>query len=494
MKYTLFTGATGLLGAYLLRDGMAAGEHYAVIARSSLMESARSRIETMLARFEKEWQRPLPRPVVLEGDLSKSELGLSPEDLRWIRSHCDKVLHNAASLIFYCDEETNEPYRSNVDGTRHVLELAEQANIRVFHHVSTSYVCGLRKDHCLESELDVGQQFGNDYEKSKVEAEKIVRSASFLDSLTVFRPAIIIGDSQTGYTSTYHGFFTPLKIAHGLTTSSAVGVVDGMPLLRAIGFSGTEQKNFVPVDWVSAVMMHVMTHCRHWGKTYHLVPRNRVSVLTSLKVFEEALKRFYSDKQRQESKPRQEVKTQSGWQQSQDVFRDQMGVYQSYWRDDPTFDDANVREAAPHLPCPTMNFAPLIRMAMFALENGFGWPKPKPILLPVDLHEKLGQLACCSHEKAVAKMIGLQINGQGGGEWTIRVTDDGTKLLMLLPGLLTTGIPRLYLSGETWLRLYRKQATPATAIATGAVLVESFPKTDDMTSHFLENLLDALTA
>ena len=488
MKYTLFTGATGLLGAYLLRDGMVAGEHYAVIARSSLMETARSRIETMLARFEMEWQRSLPRPVVLEGDLSKPELGLSSEDVRWVRSHCDQVLHNAASLIFYRDGETNEPYRSNVDGTRHVLALAEQANIRVFHHVSTSYVCGLRKDHCLESELDVGQQFGNDYEKSKVEAEKMVRSASFLDSLTVFRPAIIIGDSQTGYTSTFHGFFTPLKIAHGLTASSAVGVFDGMPLLRAIGFNGTEQKNFVPVDWVSAVMTHVMTHRQHWGKTYHLVPRNRVSVLTSTKVFEEALKRFYKGKQWQEAE------TGNDWQQSQDMFRDQMRVYQSYWRDDPTFDDVNVREAAPHLPCPAMNFAPLIRMAVFALENGFGWPKPKPIPPPVDLHEKLGQLVCCSHEKEAARMLGLQINGQGGGEWTIQVTADGAKLLALMPGLPTTGIPRLYFNGETWLRLHGKQTTSATAFADGAVLVESFPKTSGMSSRFLENLLDTLTA
>jgi thioester reductase-like protein len=466
---------------------MMAGKHYAVIARSSLLESARSRIETTLARFEKEWLRPLPRPVVLEGDLSKPELGLSSDDRCWVRSHCDQILHNAASLIFYRDEDTNEPYRSNVEGTRHVLALAEEARIRVFHHVSTSYVCGLRKDHCLESELDTGQEFGNDYEKSKVESEKMVRSATFLDSLTVYRPAIIIGDSQTGYTSTYHGFFTPLKIAHALTASSTIGVTDGMPLLRAIGFSGHEQKNFVPVDWVSAVMTHIMTNCQHWGKTYHLVPRNRVSVLTSTKVFEEALKRFYREKQWSG-----DIQSDNNWQKSQDVFRNQMGVYQSYWRDDPTFDDTNVREAAPHLPCPTMNFAPLMRMAMFALENGFGWPKPKPILPPVDLNEKLGQLVTKSHGKVDARMLGLQINGQGGGAWTIRVTDDGTKLLTLLPGLPVTQIPRLYLNAETWQQLHRKLGTPVDAVNRGAVLIESCPK-EGFFSRFLENLLETLT-
>lgn len=493
MKYTLFTGATGLLGAYLMRDGMTVGEHYAVIARSSILESARSRIETTLARFERETGRPLPRPVVLEGDLSKPNLGLSADDLRWIRSHCDRVLHNAASLIFYRDEDTNEPYRSNVDGTRHVLDVAERSGIRVFHHVSTSYVCGLRTDRCFESELDMGQQFGNDYEKSKVESEKMVRSATFLDSLTVFRPAIIIGDSQTGYTSTYHGFFAPLKIAQALTANSSTGVVDGMPLLNSLGFSGDERKNFVPVDWVSAVMTHVMSNRSQWGKTYHLVPRNRVSVLTSLKVFEEAIKRFYKDRQRPGDRPTV-GQDYDDWQKSQAVFRDQMGVYQSYWRDDPEFDDTNVREAAPHLPCPVMNFAPLLRMSKYALENGFGWPKPKPILPPVDLHEKLGQNVGQTNGNSPARMVGLQINGQGGGEWTIRVSADGSQLLALLPGLPQTRVPRLYFSQSTWQQVHHDRSAVENAIDTGAVLVEAIAENAPVSRNFIATLLKTLTA
>ena len=487
MKYTLFTGATGLLGAYLLRDGMLAGEHFAVVARSSFLESARSRIETTLARFEQELNRPLPRPVVLEGDLSKPDMGLSADDLRWVRSHCDRILHNAASLIFYHDEKTNEPFRSNVEGTRHVLEVAQKTGIRIFNHVSTSYVCGLRKDRCLESELDVGQQFGNDYEKSKVEAEKMVRSENF-DSLTVFRPAIIIGDSQTGYTSTYHGFFTPLKIASALAANAVVNVVDGTPLLRSLGFNGSEQKNFVPVDWVSQVMTHVLTHPRHWGKTYHLVPRNRVSVLTSMKVFEEAIRRFYKDRQWIETAPENE-----GWQTSQEVFRDQMGVYQSYWRDDPTFDDTNVREAAPHLPCPVMNFAPLLRMSMFALENGFGWPKPKPILPPVDFQERLSKLVRPASAEGQSKMFGLQMTGQGGGEWTLRVTGDGTGILNVLPGLPPTRLPRLYFSTEIWGRLNTAQMTPGDALAGGSVLIESFPECSAPSEDFFKKILGTLS-
>jgi thioester reductase-like protein len=495
MKYTFLTGATGLLGAYLLRDGMSAGQHFAVLARSSLTESARSRIETILARFEREWKQPLPRPVVIEGDLSQPGLGMSREDFLWVKSHCDRILHNAASLVFYLDKD-GEPYRSNIEGTHHVLTLAEETGIRVFHHVSTAYVCGLRTDRCLEQELDMGQKSGNDYEKSKIEAEKTVRAAAFLDSVTVYRPAIIIGDSETGYTSTYHGFFTPLKIAGAITVSSGIGVVDGTPLMHALGLTGNERKNFVPVDWVSAVMTHIMTHREHWGKTYHLVPGNRVSVQTVTKVFEGAIKRFYAGRDWSNVLP-QVLQNKNNWQQSQEIFRNQMGVYQSYWRDDPVFDDTNVRTVAPHLPCPPVQYARLMRMAVFALENGFGWPKPGPIPPPVELDGRLKSLIRQDAVPVSPKMLGLQINGQGGGEWTIRVNGDGNGLLTVLPWLPVTQIPQLYMNHETYLRLNRKQMTPGEALSCGAVLVELFSGTDagsrGISSGFTENLLDTLT-
>src|SRR3569623_358145 len=67
--YYLLTGATGLLGRYLLRDMLAAGLPVAVLVRSAVNVPARARIEGILARFEADTGYALPRPVVLEGDL-----------------------------------------------------------------------------------------------------------------------------------------------------------------------------------------------------------------------------------------------------------------------------------------------------------------------------------------------------------------------------------------------------------------------------------------
>ena len=56
--------------------------------------------------------------------------------------------------------------------TQNAIEFCRQAGIRKFFHVSTAYVAGKRLGRVYENELDVGQEYGNCYEESKVEAEK----------------------------------------------------------------------------------------------------------------------------------------------------------------------------------------------------------------------------------------------------------------------------------------------------------------------------------
>ena len=53
-----------------------------------------------------------------------------------------------------------------------------------------------------------------------------------------------------------------------------------------------------------------------------------------------------------------------------------MAVYESYFRNDPQFDRTNAAAFLGHLPCPTMDYARLRRLADFALKSNFGWPRP----------------------------------------------------------------------------------------------------------------------
>jgi thioester reductase-like protein len=485
MAYNLLTGATGLLGSYLLKDAMSAGHQIAVLVRSSVFESARQRVETTLGRWEQIAGHALPRPVVLEGDISQADLGLDANSLAWLSRHCDSMIHNAASLTFQTDQKSGEPWRSNVEGTGNVLETCRKVGIRKFHYVSTSYVCGLRQGRILESELDEGQEFGNDYERSKVATEKMVKEAEFLDRPTIYRPAIIVGDSQTGYTSTFHGFYIPLKIVHGLINKLDPEFINGQPLMTALGLSGSDSKNLVPVDWVSAAMVYILGHPEHHGNTYHLTPRHRVPLTMWCEVVEEVIKKQLAQLAAAGRRAKGDFPLET-------LFRDGMDVYQSYWKDDPEFDTANTAIAARHLPCPQIDRDTLITLCRYAIDANFGWPRARPVPPEIDVQQHLSDLTAANNgstrTSTVETGLGLQVSGPGGGQWQLTIQDG--RVLAAEQGLASASAAMCYLNSKSFLRLKTGQCTVEQLIQSGRVVIEG----KSMTDHEVERILQDIVA
>ena len=396
-----------------MRDLLAADEPrpLVVLARSSRLESSRQRIESAMQMWDGQLGRSLPRPLILEGDIRQPGLGLSDEQRRWVERNCDAVLHNAASLTFYAEEgRTGEPWASNLDGTRNVVDICLNAGIQTYFHVSTAYVCGLRQGLILESELDVGQEPGNDYERSKIAAEKLVHEAGFAAPPTIFRPSIIVGDSQTGFTSTFHGFYAPLQLAHAVAKKISHIEPSQLRFLSRLDLAGHETKNLVPVEWVSAVICHLVCLPEHHGKTYHLTSPEPTSVDFMQDVILAAVERPAAQAELGLN-PAESDALEAG-------FRERMSVYQSYWRNDPVFDCSNTVAASPDLPCPRLDRPTLDLLARFAVDTRFGWPKPRPTAIACDVQS---YLAARWPERvdgaaiAESELLGLEITGVGGG-------------------------------------------------------------------------------
>jgi thioester reductase-like protein len=470
MPYVFLTGATGLLGRYLIKDLTVAGVSLAVLVRPSRRATARHRVENVMCYWDGVLSRSLPRPVVLEGDITEPDLGLDARGMRWIAENCDTMLHNAASLTFQSTSSHSEPWRSNVQGTRHVLELCHNAGIRRFHHVSTAYVCGLRQGRILEAELDVGQKMSNDYEQSKLQAEKMVRAADFLDSLTVHRPAIIIGDSTNGYTTTYHGFYALLQAVHTIAQTFDQNATGLFGVSARFGVSGPETKNLVPVDWVSAVMSHVITHAEHHGKTYHLTPQHPVLARLLGDIFEEAIG-FYGVKLEGAGKPL------AGLTEYEQLFCELISVYNSYWKDDPTFDATNTCAAAPHLPCPHVDRKMLLKMSEYATRVNFTSPRAKPIEPKFDVAESLERLVEAGHGTELvpdgAIRLGLRVTGHGGGDWSL-VWHDGDVAAAEL-GVHGACAAVVECDVETFAGLVGGQSAFEPALARGDVVLNGDP-------------------
>ena len=102
------TGATGLLGAYILHNLLKRNENVAVLVRPGRKETAERRIFKMLSHWETEKGRAISMPKVFSGDL------LQPEGLEELYGRCKSVIHCAASLTFY-GPQGEEPWTSNVD-------------------------------------------------------------------------------------------------------------------------------------------------------------------------------------------------------------------------------------------------------------------------------------------------------------------------------------------------------------------------------------------
>lgn len=482
MAYHILTGATGLLGSYLLRDLLLAGQRLVVPVRRSKTESARQRIETLLRRWEITLGQTLPRPVVLESDLTHVDMGLDQRTLRWIERHCESVIHNAASLVFRGDEADGEPFVTNVEGTRRMLDLCRCTGIRKFHHVSTAYVCGLREGRILESDVDLGQTPGNVYEKSKLTAELMVRSADFLDTPTVYRPSIIVGDIETGYTTTFHGFYAPLKLAHTMAAKVIRGATAGDLLAGTLGLKGHERKNFVPVNWVSAVMSHIHGRSDLHGKTYHITAPKPALIAEMADVFQEAVETFSPM-----ASPEDGWMCDGGWFES--TFREQMTIYGAYWRDDPQFDCTNTQAAAPHLPCPELDRATMMKLAKYAIDSNFGRQRRIKSKPEYDVHHHMRGLLSAQNglqesERKLAH-LGLQVNGPGGGQWDLFV-DDG-HVVAADQGVSSQATAVYHLTSKTFHQLARRQLTVQQAIRKGQVRIEG----NGMAADRLEAVLEA---
>lgn len=150
--------------------------------------------------------------------------------------------------------------------------------------------------------------------------------------------------------------------------------------MSAIGLTGSERKNFVPVDWVSSVMNHILGKPEYYGNTYHLVTRHPVAVSKIADVVQQAVE-TYSTLATEADVSR----CDADWFARS--FFSEMAVYRAYWRDDPEFDDTNTVAAAPHLPCPEFDDGKLLRLSKYAIEHNFGKMRSPRVKLDFDVHE-----------------------------------------------------------------------------------------------------------
>ena len=457
LKYTLLTGATGLLGEYLLKDLLLKGLRVAVLVRPSKKMTVTQRIEEILLRWEAELQVTLPRPVILNGCLTRRNCGLSASQLSWVRTSCERIVHNAAVLTFVGVDRAREPWVTNVGGTQNILNLCRETGVSDLHYVSTAYVCGEQTGVISETQLDVGQGFRNDYERSKFEAECHVRECRWVDAPTIYRPAVISGDSQTGYTSTYHGLYLYLRLIAMLVPRVPADENGIRHTPIRLPMSGAEPRNVVPVDWVSTVISRLLTRDEARGKTFHIAPD---VPLTPRQVVEYCYSYFNSEGViycADRPAPNEEVS------EFEREFLQNVQLYQAYDRSDPIFDRSNLLQHVGDIRCPEIDEQLLHRYLDYGERDRWGkrrktdcphleqneLPRALPLLGEEPGGSASSDWSTLSVYNSGAPLppfeIGLDLHGPWGGQW--HIVGNGDQTMKVRPGLpLNNDIPILHMS------------------------------------------------
>ncbi len=159
----LLTGASGYLGAHLLRELLNQGHQVTCLVRSP------ERLRRALSFYG----FPGLHCGVLTGDITQPRLGLSAEGYEALCGQVDAVVHAAALVSHVGSEEASR--RVNVEGTREVLRFCRRSGASLFH-ISSYAVSGFHTHTPLTEEvLDIGQDIGlNPYIKTKYQAEEQV--------------------------------------------------------------------------------------------------------------------------------------------------------------------------------------------------------------------------------------------------------------------------------------------------------------------------------
>lgn len=215
---TIFlTGATGFLGAHILRDLLTRKSPTAkvvTLVRGKSEDQALERIRSTCRAYgfwDEAWTSRLQ---CVCGDLGKPQFGLSESVWNDLTQRVDAVLHNGAFVHWVYPYSTLKP--ANVLGTIDALKLCASGKAKQLAFVSSTSVldteyyvqesekalaagkAGISEEDDLEGS-SVG--LGTGYGQSKWAGEYLVREAGRRGLKgTIVRPGYVLGDSGTGST------------------------------------------------------------------------------------------------------------------------------------------------------------------------------------------------------------------------------------------------------------------------------------------------------
>ena len=240
----LVTGATGLIGRRVV---------------ASLLRRTEAQI-VVLVRDPARWVSiahhlgpSAARVLAVRADITRPALGLEPHTIQRALGAPFLIVHSAGDIVF--SRSLTDARRTNVEGTRNVIELAcSFPGVRLLH-VSTAFVAGRRTGIISEGDDADITGWVNAYEQSKHEAEGLVRASGL--EYVIARPSTVVCDDVRGAVTQVNAVHRALRLYHA-------GLASMMP--------GSEDTpvDVIPADWVANAIAALALAPDAAGRTIHL--------------------------------------------------------------------------------------------------------------------------------------------------------------------------------------------------------------------------------
>jgi len=242
------TGSTGYLGSYLVA-GLFTGhkDQLNLLVRAKTEQEARERLwQSLQLHFDfPEFLEHLNTRVrIFRGDLTSERFGLSDEEYHALVDSTDSTLHCAASLNRKSEKQC---LNVNLRGSLEVIQLARRAQnrhgLRRYSHVSTVAVAGKRQNEIVteDAAIDWNRSDYDPYARTKKFCEHMVHQLLPDVPHTIFRPAIILGDSGRAETTQF----------------DMVQAFDTLARFPVLPLRPTDRIDIVPANYVGAAIVKI---------------------------------------------------------------------------------------------------------------------------------------------------------------------------------------------------------------------------------------------
>jgi NAD(P)-dependent dehydrogenase (short-subunit alcohol dehydrogenase family) len=269
MQYFV-TGATGFIGKRLVKKLL---QRKGAVVHFLIRKGSESKVPA-LREF---WGASAARVQPVFGDLTSKKLGISAEAVKALKGKVEHFYHLAAVYDLDADEESQ--IAVNIEGTRNTVELARAIDAGHFHHVSSIAAAGLYEGVFREDMFEEAENYEHPYFMTKHESEKIVRKECKVP-WSVYRPAMVVGDSTTGEMDKIDGPYYFFKLIQRMRQLLP-------PWMPSIGLEGG-RVNIVPVDFVVDALDLISHKPGIEKKCYHLVDPVGYRVGDVLDIFSKA--------------------------------------------------------------------------------------------------------------------------------------------------------------------------------------------------------------